>query len=129
MIVIDDDTSAAHSAALDAAVSDLRYGAVAVNTIPALIFTNPYLTWGGNEEGEEFVSGHGNFGNLLGYANVEKSVLYDQFTSMTHFLYTKKRPFDNLMNANARFVTRPSWTRLTRMTATAVRANLARKDF
>ena len=56
-------------------------------------------------------------------------MLYDQFTSMTHFLYTKKRPFDELMKANARFVARPTWTNLTRMTTTAVRANMARKDF
>ena len=65
MIVIDEDSRAAHQAALDSAIDALRYGSIAVNTIPALIFTSPYLTWGGNEAGEEFVSGHGNFGNLL----------------------------------------------------------------
>jgi acyl-CoA reductase-like NAD-dependent aldehyde dehydrogenase len=129
MIVIDDDTRRARQATLDRAVSDLKYGAVAVNTIPALVFTNPYLIWGGNEAGQELVSGHGNFGNLLGYENVEKAVLYDQFVSMTHFLYTKKRPFDRLMTANARFMVRPSWTNLARMTGSAVRTNLARKDF
>jgi hypothetical protein len=129
MIVIDEDTRKARQPALDSAVNELRYGAIAVNTIPALIFANPYLIWGGNEEGQELVSGHGNFGNLLGYENVEKAILYDQFVSMTHFMYTKKRPFDDLMAANARFMVRPSWTNLARMTGSAVRANLARKDF
>jgi acyl-CoA reductase-like NAD-dependent aldehyde dehydrogenase len=129
MIVIDEDTRTARQPALDSAVNELRYGAIAVNTIPALIFANPYLIWGGNEEGQELVSGHGNFGNLLGYEKVEKAILYDQFVSMTHFLYTKKRPFDDLMAANARFMVRPSWTNLARMTGSAVRANLARKDF
>jgi hypothetical protein len=33
------------------------------------------------------------------------------------------------MAANARFMMRPSWTNLARMTGSAVRANLARKDF
>jgi acyl-CoA reductase-like NAD-dependent aldehyde dehydrogenase len=129
MVVIDDDTRKAHQPALDQAISNLKYGAVAVNAIPALVFTNPYLIWGGNEEGQELVSGHGNFGNLLGYENVEKAVLYDGFVSMTHFLYTKKQPFDSLMAANARFMVRRSWTDLARMTGTAVRATMARKDF
>ena len=129
MIVIDEDTRKARQPALDAAVTDLKYGAVAVNTIPALIFANPYLIWGGNEEDQDFVSGRGNFGNLLCYENVEKAVMYDQFVSMTHFLYTKKEPFDDLMAASARFMMRPTWTNLARMTGSAVRASLARKDF
>jgi hypothetical protein len=129
MIVIDEDTRKAHQPALDAAVSELKYGAIAVNTIPALVFANPYLIWGGNEEGQELVSGRGNFGNFLGYENVEKAVLYDQFVSTTHFLYTKKQPFDQLMGANARYMVQPTWTNLARMTSAAVRANLARKDF
>ncbi|GGN39503.1 aldehyde dehydrogenase family protein [Streptomyces fuscichromogenes] len=129
MIVIDEDTKKAHQAALDTAIDDLRYGAIAVNTIPALLFTNPYLIWGGADRDGEVVSGHGNFGNLLGYANVQKAVLYDQFVSMTHFLYTKKAPFDRLMAANARYTTRPTWLNLTRMVGSATRANMARKDF
>jgi hypothetical protein len=48
---------------------------------------------------------------------------------MTHVLYTMKQPFDNLMAANGRFPTRPSWTNLARMKGSAVKANLARKDF
>jgi hypothetical protein len=48
---------------------------------------------------------------------------------MTHFLYTKKRPFDDLMSANARYVLHPTWLNLARMTGTAMKATLARKDF
>ncbi|MFC8432480.1 aldehyde dehydrogenase family protein [Streptomyces sp. NPDC057253] len=129
MIVIDEDTKKAHQAALDTAIDDLRYGAIAVNTIPALLFTNPYLVWGGADRDGEVVSGHGNFGNLLGYANVYKAVLYDQFVSMTHFLYNKKAPFDRLMAANARYTVQPTWLNLTRMVGSATRANMARKDF
>jgi hypothetical protein len=35
MIVIDEDTKAAHLATLDTALAELKYGAIAVNTIPA----------------------------------------------------------------------------------------------
>ena len=129
MIVIDEDTRTSHQDVLDTAINNLRYGAIAVNTIPALLFTNPYLVWGGADNEDEVVSGHGNFGNLLGYADVEKAVLYDQFVSMTHFLYTKKQPFDRLMAANARYTIRPSWFNLTRMIGSATRANMARRDF
>ena len=100
-----------------------------MNTIPALRFTNPYLIWGGRDEPDQVVSGRGNFGNLFGYANVEKAILYDQFVSMTHFLYTKKRPFDRLMAANAQSMMRPSWPNLTKMVGSAMRANVARKEF
>ena len=129
MLIIDEDTKKAHQAALDHALDVLNYGAIAVNTIPALLFTSPYLVWGGRDGAGEVVSGHGNFGNLLGYANVEKAILYDRFVSSTHFLYTKKRPFDRLMAANAEFMMQPSWLRLTRMVGSAMRANFARKDF
>ncbi|MFF0266992.1 aldehyde dehydrogenase family protein [Kribbella sp. NPDC004536] len=129
MLVIDEDTGKAHQVALDSALDALEYGAIAVNTVPALIFTNPYLVWGGHDEPDEIVSGRGNFGNLLGYADVEKAILFDQFVSATHFLYTKERRFDRLMEANAQFTMQPSWINLTRMVGTAITANLARKDF
>jgi hypothetical protein len=128
------DKEITHQARQFVTLAKMNGGAVCgraqtLNTIPALIFANPYLVWGGNEDGGEFVSGHGNFGNLLGYENVEKAILVDQFVSMTHFLYTKKRPFDRLMAANAQYMMRPSWMNLTRTMSSAVRANLARKDF
>jgi acyl-CoA reductase-like NAD-dependent aldehyde dehydrogenase len=129
MVIIDNDTRKAHSETFDSALGALNYGSIAVNTIPPLVFANPYLIWGGNEEGRELVSGTGNFGNLLGFENIEKAIMYDNFVSMTHFLYTKKRRFDLLMSSNARYVLHPSWTNLTRMTATAMRATMARKDF
>ena len=74
-VLIDDDTKQAHQSVLDQAVTELSYGGIAVNTMPPFIFLSPYLTWGGNEEEREFVSGHGNFGNLLCFENVEKSII------------------------------------------------------
>ena len=97
MLLVDDDTFAGHREVVEDAVTDLSYGGIAVNTIPPLIFANPYLTWGGNEEGKAMVSGSGNFGNLLNFENVEKSILYDKFVSPGHLLMTNKTAFENLM--------------------------------
>ena len=58
---IDEDNKKAHQGPLDQAVTDLRYGGIAVNSMPPFIFLSPYLTWGGNGEGREFVSGHKDF--------------------------------------------------------------------
>lgn len=56
-IIIDEHTRKKHEATLEQAVTDMKYGGIAINTMPPFIFLNPYLTWGGNEEGEELVSG------------------------------------------------------------------------
>ena len=77
-VLIDEDTMQAHQATLDQAVTDLRYGGIAINTMPPFVFLSPYLTWGGNGEGREFVSGRGNFGNLLTAIAAHAEQLVDQ---------------------------------------------------
>lgn len=128
-ILIDEDTLAAHRETLEQAVTDMEYGAVAVNTMPPFVFLSPYLTWGGNEEGKAFVSGHGNFGNLLCYENVEKSIIYAGFTSPGHMMMTNKSVFDKLAANMARFSMAPTWKNLTKLTAGAVVGSLKGKDF
>lgn len=88
-ILIDEDTKKNHQAVLDQAITDMEYGGIAINTMPPFIFLSPYLTWGGNEEGKTFVSGHGNFGNLLCYENVEKSIIFANFMSAGHMMNTR----------------------------------------
>jgi hypothetical protein len=78
---VDDKTGKAHASTAVDAVTRLRYGAIGVNAMPPVISVDPALTWGGNEEGREFVSGRGDFGNLLGYGNVEKSMVTGGFMS------------------------------------------------
>ncbi|WP_181273822.1 aldehyde dehydrogenase family protein [Brevibacterium oceani] len=129
MVIIDDDTRKANQTAFDHAINDLSYGAVAVNAVPPMIFGSPYLIWGGNEEGKEFVSGRGNFGNALNYENVEKAVLYDDFIAANHFLQTTRVAFDRLLIANSRYLTKPTWPNLTKVAVAATRANRARRDF
>jgi acyl-CoA reductase-like NAD-dependent aldehyde dehydrogenase len=129
MILIDEDTKKAHQGALDQAVTDLEYGGIAINTIPPFIFLSPYLTWGGNEEGKAFVSGHGNFGNLLNYENVEKSIIEAGFTSAGHMINTNKSVMDTLSRNMAHFALAPTWMNLTRMMAGAVTGGFRHKDF
>ena len=129
MVLIDEDTREAHEQVLADAVTDLQYGGIAVNTIPPLIFTNPYLTWGGNEEGKEMVSGSGNFGNLLGFENIEKSILYDKFVSPGHILMTHKEAFDHLCTGMSRYALAPTWMNLTKLMGTAVVDSFRKKDF
>jgi acyl-CoA reductase-like NAD-dependent aldehyde dehydrogenase len=128
-ILVDEDTRKAHAATIDRAVGDLRYGAIAVNTMPPQVWTNPYLTWGGNEEGREFVSGRGNFGNLLGYENVEKSIVYSRFTSPGHMIIDHKRGWLDLSNRFARYAIDPTWPRLFALAGTVLRARFRRPDF
>ena len=128
-ILVDDHTLEAHREAVEDAVTELDYGGIAVNTMPPFIFLSPYLTWGGNEEGKEFVSGHGNFGNLLCYENVEKSIIYANFMSPGHMLNTNKEVFDKLAANMARFSMAPTWMNMTKLMAGAVAGTFKGKDF
>lgn len=129
MILIDEHTKKAHQSALDTAVNELSYGGIAVNTIPPLIFLSPLLTWGGNEEGKEFVSGQGNFGNVYCFENVEKSILTDSFTSMGHMMRTNQKAFDHLASHMSDFALNPTWMNLTRLMGGAVVDSFRKKDF
>jgi acyl-CoA reductase-like NAD-dependent aldehyde dehydrogenase len=121
MVLIGDETQAAHKKVFDQAITDLRYGGIAVNTNPMLgVFLNPYLTWGGNEEGEEIASGSSNFGNVLNFENVEKSILYDQFVSPSDVLLTNREATERLLVANTRYAVQPTWVNLVRLMAVAV---------
>ena len=53
-ILIDEDTKQANQAALAQAVTDMEYGAIAINTMPPFVFLSPWLTWGG-ERGRQAV--------------------------------------------------------------------------
>ncbi|WP_157240511.1 aldehyde dehydrogenase family protein [Catenuloplanes japonicus] len=128
-IMVDEDTRKAHTGAVERAVSDLRYGAVGVNAMPPQVWTNAYLTWGGNEEGREFVSGRGNFGNLFGYDNVEKSIVYSGFTSPGHMIIDHKRGWRDLSSGLARYTIEPTWARFFALAGTVLRARFQRPDF
>lgn len=128
-ILIDEDTKKNHLTVLEQAVTDMEYGGIAVNTMPPFIFLSPYLTWGGNEEGKQFVSGIGNFGNLLCYENIEKSILYDTFMSAGHMLRTNQAVFNQLASNMTQFALAPTWMNMTKLMAGAVAGGFKHKDF
>ena len=128
-ILIDEDTKKAHQSLLDQAVTDMEYGAVSINAMPPIVFLSPWLTWGGNEEGTEFVSGVGNFGNAKCFENVEKSILTASFMSPGHMLKTNKTTFDALANDMSNHAVDSTWGNLTRMMGDAILGSFHRKDF
>lgn len=128
-IIIDEPAKKKYKSALEQAVTDLKYGAVSVNTMPPFVFLNPYLTWGGNEEGMDLVSGRGHFGNLLCYENIEKSIVYADFMSPGHMLYTNKAVMAGLAKGMSCYAAEPSWMNITKMTTTMLLGKCKNKDF
>ena len=53
----------------------MGYEGIAVDALLPFIFLSLWLTWGCNEEGKEFVSRNGNFGNAMRCRNVRKSIV------------------------------------------------------
>ena len=116
MILIDDATRSTNQEVLDQAITTLNYGGITINTIPPRIFFNPYLTWGGcNETKETFVSGIGNFGNVMNFENVEKSILYDQFISPGDMLLVDRELVDQASAVQVNYIIRPTWKKIFKM--------------
>lgn len=130
-ILVDEDTKKAHQTILDKAVDDMHYGGITVNNMPPFVFLSPYLTWGGNETRpvQSFVSGHGNFGNLLGFENIEKSVIIDSFMNPGHFMNTNKAVFATLANGMADFSVEPTWMNIVKLMFGAITGGFKKKDF
>ncbi len=128
-ILIDEDSKKVHGKQVDQAVTDLKYGAIAINTMAPYAWLNPFLTWGGNEQGQEVVSGHGNFGNLLSFENIEKSIIETGFMSPGHMLLTNKEVFYKLSEQSARYYAKPSWGGIGAMLMTLVAGKFKAKDF
>ncbi|MEM1127563.1 MAG: aldehyde dehydrogenase family protein [Bacteroidota bacterium] len=128
-ILIDEDTKKAHQTVLDQAVTDLAYGAVAINAMPPFVFLSPWLTWGGNEEGKTFVSGVGHFGNAMCFENVEKSILTMGFMSPGHLINANKAAFNQMAINMTRYAVEPSWRTLTCLVGDAVKGSFSKKDF
>ncbi|WP_196889930.1 aldehyde dehydrogenase family protein [Aureivirga sp. CE67] len=129
MILIDKETKKEHQEALLKTLLDLKYGSIAVNANPVLIFLTPFLTWGGNEDGEKLVSGNGNFGNIYCFENVKKSILVDHFMSLGHILRTNQKAYDHLTKHMTEFALDPSWINLTRLLGGVVIDSFRGKDF
>ncbi len=128
-ILADEYTKKTHSDTLARAITNMQYGSVTVNVMSVMTFFNPYLTWGGNASAEKIVSGHGNFGNLLNYENVEKSIIYDKFVSPSHLINTNKANMDKLYECMVDYSIRPNWLNLSKMLIVALVGKFKKKDF
>lgn len=129
MVSIDEDTKAAHGDALETALSELRYGGIAVNTIPPNIWLNAYLIWGGyGETAENFVSGIGNFGNALNFENVTKAILVDDFSAQA-FAFINREATQHLFRNVANFAIDQSWSSFLKLAGTAAVDGMKKKDF
>ena len=130
-ILIDEKIKKKYSKQLDKAVRDLHYGGITVNNMPPFVFLHSHLTWGGNEtrKGQPFVSGYGNFGNPLGFENIEKSVIYDKFMSPGHFINTNKSVMNNLAEGMSRYALEPTWGNIFKLMGGAISGGFKKKDF
>ena len=129
MILIDNETLAAHEDRLHQAVHELNYGGIAVNNVPPSIWLNAYLTWGGcGETTENFVSGVGNFGNGLNFESVVKSVIMDDFGANA-FALTNRKQFEHLLVNASKFSVDQSWGRFAKLAGQMAIDGLHKKDF
>jgi len=129
MILVDNDTFKSNESRIQQAIKELNYGGIAVNDIPANIWLNAYLTWGGcGETTEDFVSGVGNFGNPLNFENVKKSVLINDFNA-TSFEFTNRKRVENLVENVSYFNTDQSWGHFLKLAGQMTIDNFKGKDF
>lgn len=87
-LLIDPVTEKALGADFERAISDLRYGAIAINTWTAFAFLTPTLTWGAYPGGtiEDVGSGIGVVHNALLLDGVERSVARGPFRPLPRAL-------------------------------------------
>ncbi len=129
MVLVDNETFKANKGRVHQAVNELKYGGIAVNTIPPLVWSNAYLIWGGNgETTENFVSGVGNFGNALNFDNVVKAVLIDDFHS-TSVEFTNKKRLLHMMENFAYFSIDQSWGHFAKLAGQMAVDSFKGKDF
>lgn len=129
-MLIDGTTQKHNEDALSQAVTDLKYGAIAINGQAAMIWFSPYLIWGGNEEDSAKIeSGKGHFGNLLGYENVEKSIAYDAFVSPGHLAFFNRSAVGQTCDGLATIAVNPSCYQHFKFLANAIYGSLKSKDF
>jgi hypothetical protein len=129
MILVDNDTFKSHESRIQQAIKELNYGGISVNDIPANIWLNAYLTWGGcGERTEDFVSGVGNFGNPFNFENVKKSVLINDFNA-TSFEFTNRKRVEHLVENVSYFNTDQSWGHFLKLAGQMTIDNFKGKDF
>ena len=130
-VLIDEDTKKAHQTALDQDRHrpPLRRDRGQHDAAVHLPQPVPHL---GRQRGRDASSspGDGNFGNVLCFEHVEKSVIVDDFMSTGHMMNTNKAGFDAFAEAYSRYSVEPGWKNvITPDGPCVVVGGLRRKDF
>ena len=129
-ILIDPRTKKGNEDVVSKAVTDLKYGSIAVNGNAIVIWLFSQYSWGGNEEEKKAIeSGNGSCGNLFGFPNVEKSIVYDAFVSPGHPMFVNKTVFDGVISRNATMTLTPTWFNHIMFLVYAIYGSFKGKDF
>ena len=132
-ILIPDAARKAHGEAYEQAVTDLEYGSIGTNLLPLHCFFSQYTVWGVNEQGyfskKELASGNGNFGNVFGFQNVQKTIIEDAFVSPLQLKLLNKQAVSDIIAAIAQYSVMPTWYNLFRFFYYAVPGSLKGKDW
>jgi hypothetical protein len=113
------------AAALEQALSDLRYGGIAVNTSHALNFAATVTTWGGypGHTLDDIQSGRGVVGNTLMFSRPQKSVVHGKWcVSPKPPWFPSTRAAVPVCRRITRFEAAPSWGKLPGVIAAALRS-------
>eukprot|EP00977_Amphora_coffeiformis_P010154 scaffold2363_cov159-Amphora_coffeaeformis.AAC.16 len=129
-ILVDDATLKSHEQAVSQAITDLRYGSIAINGNAALVWTLAHLVWGGlDTESGPIESGRGNFGNPFGYHNAVKSIVYDKFVTPTHPIQKNNAVFEQTLRGLVTVALQPSWYNHFAFVFKAIYGSFKSKDF
>jgi aldehyde dehydrogenase (NAD(P)+) len=112
------------SAAVEKAIRNLRYGAVAVNTWPAAVFALGSLPWGGHPSvsPQDIQSGLGWVHNTYMFEDIEKVVLRAPLTNFPPVPWVPgHRGVATLGRRLADFELAPSWLKVPGIAAAAMR--------
>lgn len=127
-ILIDEETKKINKDVLEQSIESLNYSAIAVNTMPFFVFLNPYLRWGGNNT-DELALRRGDFGNLLCYENVEKSIICSKFMSLGHFINNNITATNKLADKLTDYALNSTWKNFFALAFAVCMSRCKKKDF
>lgn len=124
-VIMDEVTQSHHASAVEAAIDELSYGLISVNSLPTYGWFNPYLSWGAFSESQE----PNNFGNMMCYSNVVKSISYSGFRSPSHLLMENKKQWLKMSKEITNYAIHPSWLRVGSVSMNMLTGRMRSRDF
>jgi acyl-CoA reductase-like NAD-dependent aldehyde dehydrogenase len=128
-IVVSNETVKAEKNIVDKAITDLKYGSVALNWNAASCYFEPQLIWGGYDQSKVIESGNGNFGNIYQFEPVVKSIVYDSFISPGHVKFVNKQVVNSVVDGLCAIALNPSWYNHISFLGSAIYGSFKKRDF